>query len=81
MRSEKQKMTGQDWIALAIVVAVVIWILMLLGPAIDADGAFVDARMEANAASLVQIRAALRIVRVRLLGRRRKPVSRVGLVM
>ena len=55
MRSEKQKMTGQDWIALAIVVAVVIWILMLLGPAIDADGAFVDARMEANAASLVQI--------------------------
>lgn len=52
-RANDDKMTGRDWAALAVLVVVGVWILALLGPAIDQQFAFDDARIEAHKASLV----------------------------
>lgn len=46
-------MTWKDWAVFAVVAAVVVWILYLLGPALDKSFAFEDARIEAHRASLV----------------------------
>lgn len=52
-RANEDRLTGKDVAALAVVVAVVCWILYLLGPAIDREIALQDAKIEAHKASLV----------------------------
>ena len=52
-RSNDEQMTGKDWVALVVFVALVVWISVLLGPAIDRELAIGDARIEAHKASLV----------------------------
>ena len=50
---QETSMSGKDWVALAVCVALVGWILYLLGPAIDQEIALGDAKIEAHKVSLV----------------------------
>lgn len=52
-RANVSETTWKDVAALVVCVAVVVWILALLGPAIDREIALQDARIEAHKASLV----------------------------
>jgi hypothetical protein len=51
--NDETPMTGMDWAALALCVVLVVWILMLLGPALDSEWAFDAAKIAAHKASLV----------------------------
>lgn len=51
--NDERPMTGKDWAALLVVCAVVIFILHELGPALDRELGYEDAKIEAHKVSLV----------------------------